>query len=755
MKNFKTKNGFFTGDVGIGTTSPNATLSIVDSTIDNNSIPLVLSTADSSVSENQECSIGFGQLDIAFAKISSYYAGSTGNGGFGLKMYTGGNVGSGNDRTQANPSLTIDQDGNVGIGTTSPGANLEVSNDSDKNCSIRLRNNSFNGTSLGSLIELKSIGTSQTFGTDFTITNRDLSGAFQERFRIDADGKVGIGTPNPGAKLDIQTTGGSAWGLKVRTDSADADSIKLVGGGGDTDVKLVVKGSGNVGIGTTSPIHALDVFGFGKKLGITSEHADGSRIDHATLQTDLSGFGNMTLSNNVGNSRVQFKSNGVSYINGGNVGIGTTNPIGPLHVQSALSNTINLTRSINISGIAGGASSKIQGGALSGATPSMGSAIGFALLDSDGDGSGSNTEGYMYFETKVPGASLTEKMRITSTGNVGIGTTNPGASLDIKGPGTVGTFFAAMTDGVAGVNFERVNQNTSPYNHFIFHNGNVGIGTANPDGPLHVKGGISYLEGLSLSPVSGTISEINSGSSIYGLKFKRGNQDTVMIDSSGNVGIGTTNPIYKLDVRENASTWSAYIRNEHSSPYGLSIQYPTGAPSNSGNYYFQCFNGSSTKFSIASNGDVVSSTNSYSSDDRVKHNEEKIVNAVGILSKITPKKYFKTSEMYDANHDFELDADGNPVDENGKTVSHTVEAGVIAQEVLGVDELKFTVSPESKDEDGNVTGPHSLNYNSLFTYAIAAIQEQQQTIEDLESKSENQNSIIDDLVSRIKILENK
>ena len=102
--------------------------------------------------------------------------------------------------------------------------------------------------------------------------------------------------------------------------------------------------------------------------------------------------------------------------------------------------------------------------------------------------------------------------------------------------------------------------------------------------------------------------------------------------------------------------------------------------------------------------------------------------------------------MYDADHDFELDANGDPVDENGEPVAHAIEAGVIAQKVLEVPELAFTVSPEGVDEDGNVTSPHGLNYNSLFTYAIAAIQEQQQLIE-------SQQSTINDLVSRVESLE--
>ena len=80
---------------------------------------------------------------------------------------------------------------------------------------------------------------------------------------------------------------------------------------------------------------------------------------------------------------------------------------------------------------------------------------------------------------------------------------------------------------------------------------------------------------------------------------------------------------------------------------------------------------------------------------------------------------------------------------------------MIAQEVLGVDELKFTVSPERKDEEGNVVTPYSLNYSSLFTYAIAAIQEQQSIIEGLRGEAIDQSSVVNDLVSRIEALENK
>jgi hypothetical protein len=236
------------------------------------------------------------------------------------------------------------------------------------------------------------------------------------------------------------------------------------------------------------------------------------------------------------------------------------------------------------------------------------------------------------------------------------------------------------------------------------------------------------------------------------------------VQSDGKVGIGTTSSATKLDVQGDyitvkANGGLANLRlgsdgsNDIYMPSGQDLQisatdnvalsagtsltrqiYIQGS---TGNIGVGTTNPGSYKLDVV--GDINASAGVYSngviltSDDRVKHNEEVITNALATLAQITPKKYIKTIEIYDANHNFELDADGNPVD---KEVEYKIEAGVIAQEVLQVEELAFAVTPETTNEEGEVIGPHGLNYNSLFTYAVAAIKEQQTIIEDLKARVE-------------------
>jgi hypothetical protein len=138
-----------------------------------------------------------------------------------------------------------------------------------------------------------------------------------------------------------------------------------------------------------------------------------------------------------------------------------------------------------------------------------------------------------------------ERARIDSSGNVGIGTTSPGANLDIVGTSGTEQFRIGNTTG--GTDF-----------------------------------GITVTENTSVI--------INSaeGATGRGIQFQSGGADTVVIGSTGNVGIGTTSPatIVHLAETDASDEPTLLIQSENSSIYlrtaGSSGSFPTGGGGNDG-----------------------------------------------------------------------------------------------------------------------------------------------------------------------------
>ena len=348
---------------------------------------------------------------------------------------------TGND--SATEYMRITSSGNVGIGTTSPGAKLDVRDGAlfvgnysgvvTPTDGIWLERPAGNSTKIqmytlgSSVFNITSDGTTANIGWG--------SGADREvNFQNTGAGtiKVGIGTGSPGDILHVSKTGAATrlrvgnnaahdafiyfntstdW--SIGTDTSNSNSLTFGNSSGlGTNTKMVIETSGNVGIGTTSPDSKFHVLA--DNSTIATFESIGSNANSKTLivqsggdriifdAKEASGGAATDLAFELGNSEV------MRLADNGNVGIGTASPADKLTVNGDLSVFTN----------------KIYNGAAS-------NSAGLDFV-----GSKANIHGYhgITFNSSNAGiGSQAERMRITSGGNVGIGTTAPLRKLDVAG----------------------------------------------------------------------------------------------------------------------------------------------------------------------------------------------------------------------------------------------------------------------------------------------------------------------------------
>jgi len=178
-------------------------------------------------------------------------------------------------------------------------------------------------------------------------------------------------------------------------------------------------------------------------------------------------------------------------------------------------------------------------------------------------------------------AGNNERMRITSSGNVSIGSTNNGTSgaLDVS-IGSVSTSGGitlwSPTDSEGGINFGDGYTGTDRYRGSISYrhdvdsmkfltssaermridsSGNIGIGTSSPTTTLDVYGNINLRGGYNLTwggaygaNIPTIIGTNGAGANISFYPAGSTSGESMRIDSSGNVGIGTDAPNSKLDI---------------------------------------------------------------------------------------------------------------------------------------------------------------------------------------------------------------
>jgi hypothetical protein len=441
--------------VGIGTTTPGSRLDVVGnttaialnfgSTVPNN--PLFVGTY------GNYSGIGMDQSTAGLRLVGDY----TGNNPIvDMGYYTSGTVSHANWVNR----VRVSANGNVGIGTTSPQQPFVVSN-----------------AGAGG-IEILPTGVIQSYNRStsaYQALNIDASvHAFRtgttERVRIDGSGNVGIGTTGPQSKLQIF---GSA--APLTGDAASVETILTLTREGSASVwregASFALGRWQTG-GGSNPFSRLDI----NLKSVT----DNSSLPNVTV---------MTLQDN------------------GFVGIGTTTPTTMLTVRPTFQFGDPEVGNINIYGITSGGTSSnptSAGGIVFGDQSATNSYMGrIAVIQNNPSAS---TSSHMRFYTNGGGGNgaCAERMRIDASGNVGIGTTSPGARLE--------TYQSS-----GGTNAIRMNTNFASGNYVDLNPSISGVSNG----------------GYSVS-LNGTIYQV--------------------ISASGNFGIGTTTPQYELDVNNGNAT---------------------------------------------------------------------------------------------------------------------------------------------------------------------------------------------------------
>jgi hypothetical protein len=266
----------------------------------------------------------------------------------------------------------------------------------------------------------------------------------------------------------------------------------------------------NVGIGTTSPTNALTVQKVSGGSGVSGTDGTGgvrvkwsSGYGVALDAWDISEprWGITRFSGNTPTVILEGKySSKDAYFNsGGNVGIGTTTPTEKLQVTGG-----NISIRTDTNG---------TWGSLRLGSTNVSYLDAWAGLESDNEAIGTNVANLKFYTSY---GSRSEKMRVTASGNVGIGTTSPNSKLDIYGnlkvgAATTGTVNAIEIIANIGTPFSgkllygtdnlgwkfaisKKSGSTITDQLTIQDNGNVGIGTTNPDEKLTVKGKIHAEE---------------------------------------------------------------------------------------------------------------------------------------------------------------------------------------------------------------------------------------------------------------------
>ena len=532
------------GNIGINTTAPGQKLQVDgniyvndDGTTGNGIMlrgadrPLISRGWDAFTSGNKT---GIGRWGV-YMEATELFIGAPGTDYSNALITLGGWLVNGTRQ----PNLTLNNSTQrVGIGNTAPSEKLHVTGN------IRVTGAYYDsanaaGTS-GQILSSTGTGTSWIAapsgggitgsGTTNYVTKWTSSSAVGNSVIYDDGTNVGINTALPGTKLDVAGNG------RFSNGASGALIVKHNYSFGQPNWGIKIDGDTSTSGGYLSQY--INIGGFELAQGGTYYGAGNYRTDaNSTSFSAVSGYdGIITFSTNgslTANSSFT-ASERMRITSAGNVGIGTTAPNRKTEIIEASGATLGVSTSGSGVGI-------LYGRIAMYSTVSANAYINYGGEIRSYSGAGVDISDLRF--STCSGAGSTERMRILSNGNLGIGTPGPVTKLEVYGGHSDTTARLYSTGNGSGSDASLDMWASEPG---VTYDGS-GIGNNVNGHPYYGRRNTGIAQSY-IRFVGGQIL-LNTGSTTA--------SQTVTVLASGNVGINNTNPSYKLDV-----TGDAYVSDD-------------------------------------------------------------------------------------------------------------------------------------------------------------------------------------------------
>ncbi len=523
------------GNVGIGVTDPDAPL-VVKSSSGGSTFKLIGRSADN-----------ISSLTFANAGNTAYNY-IQGNGSFiRARADSGFHFRKGSTPVTTDSSGFTIQGLNVGIGTSSPAAKLHIVPTSFTQPSLIIDTPS--GYSEGDMYVLH--GRDANSGIGFSSTAFGVN----VQPEIPADNIP---------QLRSNTGGLTAAGLMyVGADDVSQGVFGVMGATGNAGTDLehlfTVKSDGKVGIGVTDPDSALEV---------QSSSADKNSVHIAN--TSSTSYGAKFLGG--GNTATRYIADFRDYNNLSKVKIDGDGRVIMTHAMDVIRGAYGAYQALNLENTNG------NNGVLSGVSLAMKVSGGLARIDMYNSSNTDTDSSNIIFKTGDGGAA-TERMRINSLGNVGIGTSSMEAAAQaIKVEVESGSNYRPMR-------LRFVDDNNGATNNPLAFEYKAGLEIENGYSGAGPSANGTKIAKLSLTTVTssgyGATGSIfvttnagtgyNSGELAFAVGHNSSGLETeaMRINKDGKVGIGTDNPQAKLNI--SGSSENIRLDNTGTSNYGLEI----------------------------------------------------------------------------------------------------------------------------------------------------------------------------------------